>query len=254
MNLGTLIRLVSVIAGSIVLWYLSNSIGNYLILKIGNLQYRGDKQRIITLGSLITWIIRVVIGVAAVIWVLRLLNIDPSPFIAGAGILGLAVSFGSQNLIRDTINGFFIILENQYDIGDEVKIGAIQGTVESLTLRITRVRDDSGALYIVPNSTISQVANLSDRWSRILYTINVSSKEPLEKLERVISYTKDKLQDKYDKELIEGPRIDGIQAFDAATLKVMVSCKVIAPKKKVIEPFFLLSLKEGVEKENLIIA
>jgi len=253
MNLGTLIRLVSIIAGSVVLWYLPNSIGNYLMSKIGNLQYRGNKQRIITLSSLITWIIRVVIGVAAVIWVLRLLNIDPSPFIAGAGILGLAVSFGSQNLIRDTINGFFIILENQYDIGDEVKIGAIQGTVESLTLRITRVRDDSGALYIVPNSTISQVANLSDRWSRILYTLNVSSKEPLEKLERVISYTKDKLQDKYDKELIEGPRIDGIQAFDAATLKVMVSCKVAAPKKKLIEPFFLLSLKEGVEKENLII-
>lgn len=248
-----LIRLFSIILGSVILWYLANLISNYFISKVSSFQYKGDKQRIITLSSLITWLIRVIIGISAVIWILRLLNIDPSPFIAGAGILGLAVSFGSQNLIRDTINGFFIILENQYDIGDEVKIGAIQGTVESLTLRVTRIRDDSGALYTIPNSTISQVANLSDKWARISYTLNVSNKEPLEKLERVVTYVLEKLQDKYGKDLIDSPKVEGIQAFDSANVKVTVSCKVSAPKKKLIEPFFLLALKEGVERENLAI-
>ncbi len=253
MKLELLIRLISILLGSVILWYLATLIGNYFISKVSGIQYKGNKQRIITLSSLVTWIIRVIIGISAVIWILRLLNIDPSGFIAGAGILGLAVSFGSQNLIRDTINGFFIILENQFDIGDEVKIGSIQGVVEGLTLRVTKIRDDSGALYIIPNSTIAQVANLSDEWSRIVYTLNVNNKEPIEKLEKVVSYVKDKLCERYSEELIDGPRIEGIQAFDSANLKVVVSCKVSATKKRLIEPFFLLSLKEGVERETLVI-
>lgn len=253
MKLELLLRLISLLLGSVVLWYLATLIGNYFILKLSGFQYKGDKQRIITLSSLVTWIIRVIIGLSAVTWMLRLLNIDPSAFIAGAGILGLAISFGSQNLIRDTINGFFIILENQFDIGDEVKIGGIQGIVEGLTLRVTKIRDDTGALYIIPNSTISQVANLSDRWARIVYTLNVSSKEPIEKLEKVVGYVRDRLYERYREELIDGPRIEGIQAFDSTSLKVVISCKVSTSKKKTIESFFLLSLKDGVERENLVI-
>ncbi|MBC7319153.1 mechanosensitive ion channel [bacterium] len=251
MNAWVLIRLLSIILGAVITWYLANLIGNSVISRINKIGYKGDKNRIITLGSLITWVIRVIIGVSAVVWILRTLNIDPSPFIAGAGILGLAISFGSQNLIRDMINGFFIILENQYDIGDEVKIGAIQGVVEDLTLRTTKVRDETGALYIIPNSSISQVANLTDKWTKISHTISVSNKEPLEKIEEVLRYVRDKMYERYREDIIEEPKIEGVQAFDSSTVKLAISCKVSPHKKRILAPFFLLSLKEGVEEVNL---
>lgn len=254
MTVWTLIRLVSIVLGVVIAWYLATIIGNYIISRINRINYRGNKQRIITLGSLVTWTIRVIIGISGVVWVLRILNIDPSPFIAGAGILGLAVSFGSQNLIRDMINGFFIILENQYDIGDEVKIGAIQGIVEDLTLRATRIRDDSGALYIIPNSSVVQVANLTDKWTKITYLMSVNNKESLEKLEKVLDYVRDKMYEKYKEDVIEGPIIERIQSFDSSTIKLIVSCKVSPHKKRSLEPLFLLSLKEGVEMVNLSIA
>lgn len=254
MTVWTLIRLVSIVLGVVIAWYLATIIGNYIISRINRINYRGNKQRIITLGSLVTWTIRVIIGISGVVWVLRVLNIDPSPFIAGAGILGLAVSFGSQNLIRDMINGFFIILENQYDIGDEVKIGAIQGIVEDLTLRATRIRDDSGALYIIPNSSVVQVANLTDKWTKITYLMSVNNKESLEKLEKVLDYVRDKMYEKYKEDVIEGPMIERIQSFDSSTIKLIVSCKVSPHKKRSLEPLFLLSLKEGVEMVNLSIA
>jgi len=254
MTVWTLIRLVSIVLGVVIAWYLATIIGNYIISRINRINYRGNKQRIITLGSLVTWTIRVIIGISGVVWVLRILNIDPSPFIAGAGILGLAVSFGSQNLIRDMINGFFIILENQYDIGDEVKIGAIQGIVEDLTLRATRIRDDSGALYIIPNSSVVQVANLTDKWTKITYLMSVNNKESLEKLEKVLDYVRDKMYEKYKEDVIEGPMIERIQSFDSSTIKLIVSCKVSPHKKRSLEPLFLLSLKEGVEMVNLSIA
>jgi len=253
MTISTLIRLISIALGVIVVWYLANLIGNYIISRISRLNYRGNKQRVITLGSLITWVIRVIIGVSGVVWILRTLNIDPSPFIAGAGIIGLAVSFGSQNLIRDMINGFFIILENQYDIGDEVKIGPIQGVVEDLTLRATRIRDDSGALYTIPNGSIVQVANLTEKWSRISYVMSVSNKESLEKIESVVSYVRDRMVERYKEDIIEGPKIEGIQSFDSSTVKLVISCKISPHRKRLLEPFFLLSLKEGVENANLSI-
>lgn len=252
MKLWVLVRLISIISGSIIVWYLANMIGKSIISEINkSTHYKGNKQRIITLGALVTWAIRVIVGISGVVWSLRTLNIDPSPFIAGAGILGLAISFGSQNLIRDIINGFFIILENQYDIGDEIKIGAIQGKVEDLTLRTTRIRDESGALYIIPNSSISQVANLTDKWTRLSYTISVNNKESLEKIEDVLAYVQKKMDEKYKEDIVEKPKIEGIQTFDSSTVKLVISCKVSPHKKRILEPFFLLSLKEGVEKTNL---
>jgi small conductance mechanosensitive channel len=249
-DIGTAIKIISISIGAVLLWYLANIIGSYIISKVNSVSHRLNKQRIITLGSLITWGIRVLIVVASIVWILQVLNISPGPFLTGAGILGIAVSLGSQNLIRDALNGFFIILENQYDIGDEIKVGTIQGIVEDLNLRTTKLRDETGALYTIPNSTISQVANLTDKWYRICYTLNVSNKEPLEKLERILNYIESKLKEDHRSDILNNPNIE-IQGFDATSIKVKITCNISAHKKRTIEPAFLTFLKEGIEKENL---
>lgn len=98
------------------------------------------------------------------------------PFIASAGVIGLGISFGAQSIFKDMLNGFFILIEDQYNVGDVVKIAGLQGSVEDLTLRVTKLRDGDGTLYIVPNSQIATVSNLSRDFSVATLTVSVDTR------------------------------------------------------------------------------
>ena len=102
-----------------------------------------------------------ILGFLFFLQLLRLLNYDPTPILASAGILGVGIGLGAQSLFKDIINGIFILVEDQYNVGEVVKIASLTGTVEDLTLRLTRLRDGDGTLYVVPNSQIATVSNLS---------------------------------------------------------------------------------------------
>ena len=110
----------------------------------------------------------------AAMQILPLLGINMGPLLASAGIVGLAIGFGAQTLVRDFINGFLILVENQYDIGDTVQIAGVQGAVEAMTLRRTVLRDDSGALHTVPSSEIKVVSNLTRDWTQVPIHVSVA--------------------------------------------------------------------------------
>ena len=114
----------------------------------------------------------VVIFFLAGMQILPLLGINIGPLLASAGIAGLAIGFGAQTLVHDFINGFFILIESQFDIGDVVKLGSVQGTVEKLTLRRTVLRDADGTLHTVPNSQITIVSNLTRDWTQLALHIS----------------------------------------------------------------------------------
>src|SRR5207253_308078 len=120
---------------------------------------RGQQLR--TLASIIRSVGSVLIYFLVGMQVLPLFGVDMKPILASAGIVGLAIGFGSQTLVKDVINGFFILFENQYDIGDVVKLAGVSGTVEAMTLRRTLLRDGDGTLHNVPNSEIKVVSNLT---------------------------------------------------------------------------------------------
>ncbi len=126
-----------------------------------------------TLASVFHSIGLVVIFFVAGMQILPVLGINIGPLLASAGIAGLAIGFGAQTLVRDFINGFFILIENQFDIGDVVKIGTVQGTVEKLTLRRTVLRGDDGTLHNVPNGQITIVSNLTRDWTQLALHISV---------------------------------------------------------------------------------
>jgi small conductance mechanosensitive channel len=131
-------------------------------------------QQLRTLASVIYSV-----GVSAILFlaamqILPLFGINMGPLLASAGVVGLAIGFGAQTLVRDFINGFFILVENQYDIGDTVKIAGVQGAVEMMTLRRTVLRDDSGALHTVPSSQITVVSNLTRDWTQVQLHISVA--------------------------------------------------------------------------------
>jgi len=143
-------------------------------------------QQVRTVAAVITSICVFVVFFVATLEVLSLLGLNLGPMLASAGIAGLAIGFGAQTLVKDFINGFFILLENQYDIGDNVRIAGVKGTVEGMSLRQTVLRDEDGTIHMVPNSAIQIVSNTTRDWSQLPLRVTVAYTEPSEKIVRLL--------------------------------------------------------------------
>lgn len=139
-------------------------------------------QQFRTLTSVITSVGVFVIIFVAALEILPLLGLNLGPLLASAGIAGLAIGFGAQTLVHDFINGFFILLENQYDIGDTIRIAGVKGIVEGMSLRHTILRDDDGTVHTVPNSAIQIVSNTTRDWSQLPMKVVVAYSEPSDKI------------------------------------------------------------------------
>jgi len=143
-------------------------------------------QQVRTVASVVTSIAVVVIFFVAALQVLSILGFNLGPMLASAGIAGLAIGFGAQTLVHDFINGFFILLENQYDIGDTVRIAGVKGAVEGMNLRHTVLRDDDGTVHFVPNSASQIVSNTTRDWSQLALRVTVAYSEPSEKVVKLL--------------------------------------------------------------------
>lgn len=159
------------------------------VVRDRDMSEEAELKRENTLIRIFNGALRIVIIVLAVMMILQEGGIEIGPMLAGAGIVGLAVGFGGQYLIRDIITGLFIILENQYRIGDVVDIDGTGGTVEDISLRLTRLRDLNGTIHHVPHGDIKRVSNLSKTFSRINLDIGVSYSSDLEHVIEVINRT-----------------------------------------------------------------
>jgi small conductance mechanosensitive channel len=132
------------------------------------------EQRARTSAKLFRNVARALLVAVTLLLVLGQLGFNLSPLLASAGVVGLAVSFGSQSLVRDFVTGFFLQLEHQFALGDVIRIGAVEGTVENITLRLVYLRDGSGALHIIPNGQITQVTNLTRAWGIATVDVQVA--------------------------------------------------------------------------------
>ncbi len=151
-----------------------------------------------TLSSALTHIIGLVILIAAIFMLLSEVGIDITPLLAGAGVVGIAIGFGAQGLIKDVLAGFFIMVEDQYNVGDVVRIADVAGGVEGLNLRRTLLRDLDGILHVVPNSEIKVASNFTKMWSRAHLNISVAYKEDLDKVMSIIRKTWEELAEDAD--------------------------------------------------------
>jgi small conductance mechanosensitive channel len=189
-------------------------------------------SRIKTLASLVNSSVSYILTFVFGIMLLRALRLDPIPLLTTASVAGLAVGFGAQKLVKDMISGFFILLENQYGVGDYVTVGAVTGTVEEVGLRTTRIRDDAGKLYILSNGDITQVCNQSRGAVASFVEIGVAAVADVGKATEIINKAGEELaHDQSDLGFAEPPRVQGLGAMDAAKLTLRVSCPVTAPAK-----------------------
>ena len=187
---------------------------------------REMRQQAQTLASVIEGAGRLVVFIVAGIMVLSNLGLEVGPLIASAGVAGLAIGLGAQSLIRDTINGFFILFENQYGVGDVVTIGQDSGTVEEVSLRRTVLRSVNGAVVIIPNGQVAVVQNQSRGWSRAVIDVSVTAQADAGEVTTVLHELLDNVQDdpEIGAQILERPEILGVTAIDVtgATFRVLV--------------------------------
>jgi moderate conductance mechanosensitive channel len=174
------------------------------------------RQRAETIGSVLRSLTSVaVFGIAAML-VLGELEVNLAPVIASAGILGLAIGFGAQNLVKDFAAGIFMILEDQYGVGDVVDVGDVIGTVEAVGLRTTRIRDDLGTVWYVRNGEVNRVGNKSQGFGQVLLDLPVPRAVDLDEASRVIKQAADSLyeDEEWSAMILEEPRILGIEQLN----------------------------------------
>lgn len=184
------------------------------------------EQRARTLSSIINNATRVIVALVGGMMVLQEIGFQVGPLIAGVGIFGLAVGFGAQNLVRDVVTGFFIILENQYCVGDVIKVCGIGGLVEDINLRVTTLRDIEGVVHYIPNGQIDAVSNMTKGWSRALVHVGVAYRENVDRVMEVLRGVCDEIKadEKFAPMLLDDFEIPGVEKLDdsAVVIRVMV--------------------------------
>lgn len=179
--------------------------------------------------------------------------IELTTILASAGVIGVIIGFGAQSLIKDVLNGVFILFENQYVIGDTIKVGNIVGTVEDITLRITSIRDIEGHLHYIPNGEIKTVSNRSRQWSRVILDIGVPYDEDLKKSFSLLNEISKEISEdvNYKNYIITPIRVLGITEFGESSAIIRVWGKVKPGKHYAINRDFRKRLVEKAGKLNL---
>ena len=210
-------------------------------------------QRARTAAKLVRHVGRAVLTVVAVLMVLNQLDFNISPLLASAGVVGLAVSFGSQSLVRDFVTGFFLQLEHQFALGDSIRIGGVEGTVENITLRLVYVRDATGALHIIPNGQIAQVTNLTRAWGLVTVDVEIAwrdSERAAEALRKAAESLGGDLA--WADALLDPPRVSGIEKIAGGTITLQAVARVDPYRRVEVARELRSRIKEELDRDGIV--
>ena len=193
-------------------------------------------QRALTMGSLLKSIVSGVVIVIVFMMALAEVGVNIAPLIAGAGIVGVALGFGAQSLVKDFLSGIFMIFEDQYGVGDSVTFGDVSGTIAAVSLRVTRMRDVDGTVWYVRNGEILKVGNQSQNWSRTVLDIAVGYKEDITRVRRILKEVAHELweDESYRDKIIEEPDVWGVQSLGPDSVVVRVTLKTMPQQQWVV--------------------
>ncbi|HEY0827283.1 MAG TPA: mechanosensitive ion channel family protein [Bacilli bacterium] len=185
-----------------------------------------DTRRTKTIGKLISNVISYTVNFIIILMILSQLNVDLAPLLAGAGVVGLAIGFGAQNLVKDVISGFFIIFEDQFSVGDVIQTGSFKGTVEEIGLRVTIIKSWTGEVHIIPNGSINQVTNFSMNNSIGVVDVAVPHNTDIVRAIEVIKETAYKVFEG-NNNMIKEPEVLGVQNLSATEVYIRLTfeCK-----------------------------
>ena len=249
------VDIAGVVVGAFVLWLVIRLIAQR-IEKWGDdgrpEMHTAREQRAKTSAKLFRSVGRAVLVIVTVLLVLGQLGFNIGPLLASAGVVGLAVSFGSQSLVRDFVTGFFLQLEHQFALGDVVRIGAFEGTVENITLRLVYIRDASGALHIIPNGQITQVTNLTRAWGRVAVDVEVAWRD-VDRAERAVTQAAKGLgtDPAWADALLEPPRVLGIEKIGGGAITLRTIARVDPYRRDDVARDLRLRIKRTLDEAGI---
>jgi moderate conductance mechanosensitive channel len=210
-------------------------------------------KRLTTLFGILRGIVKVVFLTIYFMIILNKVGVDIGPILASAGIIGLAVGFGAQELVRDFITGFFILLENQVRVGDVAIINGTGGLVEKIELRTITLRDLSGVVHIFQNGKISTLSNMTKEWSAMVFDVGVAYKEDVNKVIGVMKKVSDELQEdpEYKEKFIEPIEIFGLDQFGDSALVIKARIKTKPIQQWSVGREYRKRLKYAFDAENI---
>lgn len=217
---------------------------------VGSRSDLGQKKRIDTLSQVITKTSAIIISLVALLMILTEIGINITPILTGAGIIGIAIGFGAQDMVRNIFHGIFILLEDQYSEGDIVSVAGVSGTVEEFDLRKTTIRDLDGVQHHIPNGEITIASNKTKGWSGINLDIGVAYSTNLDKLKEVIEQTCKDFNEKHE-DIIQTPELVGIDKFADSAIIIKILGKTKPGAQWDMSRKLRASLKEVFDKEGI---
>jgi small conductance mechanosensitive channel len=211
---------------------------------------RTSERREETLSKLLDNVLSYVIYFIAIMMILSVLGIDVKALLAGAGIVGLAIGFGAQSLVKDILSGFFIIFEDQFSVGDHIRVGQFEGDVETIGLRTTKIKSWTGELHILPNGSILQVTNFSLNNSVAAIDVAIAYEENIEKAERVIQELLEKLPEQYE-DLVKTPELLGVQNLGPTEIVLRVVAETLPMKHFYIARMIRKEIKLKLDENGI---
>jgi len=225
---------VIVIGAALVLRFTNLMVEKFFVPKPGNKNLYLEEKRARTLSSLLHSIVRYVIYFIVLVMILQEFRIDTTSIVAGAGIIGLALGVGAQSLVKDFVTGFFIILEDQYGVGDYIVISDMAGTVEELGFRVTKLRDGNGILHIIPNGAIAKVSNYTRGHMQATVNVPVPYEADMEQVFTLLNEVCATVGETIP-EVIEGPSVLGVVDLKPGEIVIRIIAKTVPLQQMKVE-------------------
>jgi small conductance mechanosensitive channel len=239
-------------------WLMKSALQRFEVRLVGKATARGEsslesRKRIETIVRLLKQAGLLAIWITFFLIILREIGVEVGPLIASAGIVGLAIGFGAQNLVRDVISGFFMILENQIRVGDVAVINGTGGLVEAINFRTTVLRDLAGIVHFFPNGTITTLSNMTTEWSAYVFDIGVAYKENTDEVIEVIREVADGLMADEDMKnlILEPPEIFGVDKLDNSAVIIKGRIKTLPIQQWTVGREFLRRIKLSFDEKNI---
>jgi moderate conductance mechanosensitive channel len=214
-----------------------------------NTRLLSNTRRFTTVGELLKNVVTVICNFIMIILILSEFNFDLAPLLAGAGVLGLAIGFGAQSLVKDVITGFFIILEDQFAVGDVIQTGTFKGTVEMIGLRTTRLLSTTGEVHIIPNGTIANVTNYSLANAMAVVDVPVKMEQSLEVTLGILGEALRGIEERHES-ILAYPNVLGIQSMSTSEYVIRVAASCLPNARESAERQIQSEIKQALERQN----
>jgi len=208
-------------------------------------------QRAKTMGSTAASVVSFIIWFIALMLVLAEIGISLGPILAGAGIVGVALGFGAQSMVRDFLAGIFIVVEDQYGVGDIIDVGEARGMVEEVTLRRTRLRGLDGTMWHVPNGEIKRAGNMSQYWARVILDVPIAYDADVNEASAVIKQVADDIwRDHENTDILEEPEVWGVEEFGNDSIAIRLVVKTLPSTQFQVARVIRGKIKEAFDREG----